>query len=267
MLKAGLLFSKEWCELVFENRNKEYGAYQLRATVGKRYRRAFICVLLFVFVFFILPLAAGLYMHYTILLKSYDEVQQLARLKPLDAKDNHEYKEIATGRRAIPNRKPDASMEAPEITEGQEKNKEIGLRGPEEFSIKGKTFVNINPTDTVLQNDTLVPITKEELTPTEVVEQMPQFPGGPVGMMKWLDENIIYHQRCIDSKIEGEIEVVFIVNEKGMVENARITKHLHPDLDNSVLYAVRRMPKWKPGRQDGIIKPVQVTIPVDFHVE
>lgn len=267
MLKAGLLFSKQWCELVFENRNKRYGAYQLRATVGKRYRRAFAVVLLFVFVFFILPMAAGLYVRYSMLLKSYDEVRQLAKLKPLEAEDNHVYKDIATGRRAIPNRKPDASPEAPEITEGENKHKDVGLRGPEEFTVDGKAFVNINPVDTVLQNDTLVPVTKEELTPTEVVEQMPQFPGGPVGMMRWLDENIVYHQRCIDSKIEGEVVVVFIVNEQGQVENAQITKHLHPDLDKSVLFAVRRMPKWKPGRQDGIIRPVQVTVPIDFHVE
>ncbi len=98
----------------------------------------------------------------------------------------------------------------------------------------------------------------------QVVEEMPEFPGGPVEFMKWLTKNLRYPEQARQKKIQGKVVVSFIVNQDGTVANAQVVKPIHPYLDREAMRVMRMMPKWKPGNDHG--KPCQtmVCIPIVF---
>ena len=100
----------------------------------------------------------------------------------------------------------------------------------------------------------------------EVVEQMPQFPGGFAEMMKYLANNIKYPSEAHKNGTQGRVTVQAIIDTEGRVTNTRVIKGADPYLDAEAIRVVSSMPKWSPGMQDG--KPVNVkfTIPVMFRL-
>lgn len=101
----------------------------------------------------------------------------------------------------------------------------------------------------------------------EVVEQMPQFPGGFSEMMKYLGNNIQYPSEAHKNGIQGRVAVQVIIDTEGRVTNTRVVKGVDPYLDAEAIRVVSSMPKWNPGMQDG--KPVNVKflIPVMFRLQ
>ncbi|MEG1564497.1 MAG: TonB family protein [Bacteroides sp.] len=104
----------------------------------------------------------------------------------------------------------------------------------------------------------------EEQTIFEVVEQMPEFPGGTAALMKFLGKNINYPNIAQENGTQGRVIVQFVVNKDGSVVDAKVVKSVDPYLDKEALRVIGTMPKWKPGMQRG--KPVRVkyTVPVTF---
>ena len=97
-----------------------------------------------------------------------------------------------------------------------------------------------------------------------VVEDLPQFPGGAVELMKWLTKNLRYPQQAQKKKIEGKVIVQFIVTADGSMSNLQIIKKLEASCDNEAMRVMRMMPKWKPGVQDGKPCRTMVCIPIVF---
>ena len=98
----------------------------------------------------------------------------------------------------------------------------------------------------------------------EVVEVMPQFPGGQIAMLKYIMENIKYPKQIMEEGIQGRVTVSFIVEKDGRVSNVRLLRSVQPALDKEAIRVVKSMPKWTPGKQNG--KPVRVrfNLPVMF---
>jgi protein TonB len=96
----------------------------------------------------------------------------------------------------------------------------------------------------------------------EMVEEMPEFPGGYNAMNKFIAENIKIPEYAMH--IEGKVFVRFIVDTDGSIKNVRILKGLHRDYDNAAVKVVSKMPKWKPGKQAGKAVKVQFEIPIRF---
>ena len=101
----------------------------------------------------------------------------------------------------------------------------------------------------------------------QVVEQMPEFPGGMEALMKYLQKNIKYPSRAQDNNVQGRVMVTFVVNKDGTIVDPEVIKAVDKDLDNEALRVVKSMPKWNPGKQRG--KPVRVkyTVPVTFRLQ
>lgn len=97
-----------------------------------------------------------------------------------------------------------------------------------------------------------------------VAEQMPEYPGGTVQLMKFLSENVKYPKEAIAKKIEGRVIVAFVVNVDGSISDAQVVRSVDPMLDKVALHVVGMMPKWKPGRQGGKVVRVKYNIPVNF---
>ena len=100
----------------------------------------------------------------------------------------------------------------------------------------------------------------------DVVEQMPDFPGGAVEMMKFLSENVKYPEEAFSKGIEGRVIANFIVETDGTITNVKVIKKVSDEIDAEAVRLIKSMPKWKPGMQNG--KPVRVkyTIPVSFRL-
>lgn len=98
----------------------------------------------------------------------------------------------------------------------------------------------------------------------DVVEVMPQYPGGPIAMLKYIMENIKYPEQAMKEGIQGRVTVRFIVEKDGSISDVRPVLSVHPLLNKEAVRVVESMPKWSPGKQNG--KPVRVrfNVPVMF---
>lgn len=104
----------------------------------------------------------------------------------------------------------------------------------------------------------------EEAVSFRVVEDLPQFPGGAVEMMKWLTRNLKYPRAAEEQKLQGKVVAEFIVNKDGSVTDVKIVKPLNALCDREVLRVLSMMPRWTPGIQDGKPCRTKVCIPVIF---
>jgi len=102
----------------------------------------------------------------------------------------------------------------------------------------------------------------------EKADQMPEFPGGQKMMMRFLAKNLKWHPfQSTEEKAQGIVVVRFVVNKEGRVINPTIIKSVHPAIDNEALQAIRLMPIWKPGIQDGKAVNVYFTMPIYFSLK
>ena len=101
----------------------------------------------------------------------------------------------------------------------------------------------------------------------DVVEEMPEFPGGPKALMDYLMTNVKYPKTAFDANIQGRVIAQFVVDKEGTVRDAHIVKSVDPALDAEALRVINNMPKWRPGRQNGKVVNVKYTIPVSFSLD
>ncbi|MBQ2491199.1 MAG: energy transducer TonB [Muribaculaceae bacterium] len=101
----------------------------------------------------------------------------------------------------------------------------------------------------------------------DVVEQMPEFPGGMPAMIEFLQTNLNYPKDAKKQKVGGRVLVMFVVETDGSMSNVRVAKKIFPSLDAEALRVVKAMPKWNPGKEKG--KPVRVNfaIPIVFSLK
>ncbi|MCL1850529.1 MAG: energy transducer TonB, partial [Bacteroidetes bacterium] len=111
-------------------------------------------------------------------------------------------------------------------------------------------------------------VSKEDANtaPLRFVEEMPEPIGGLDSMYQFLRENLIYPTEAKEKGISGQVFLEFVVEKDGSVSNVKVIKGTHPELDAEALRAVKLLPKWKPGKQNG--KPVRCfyNIPVRFSI-
>lgn len=137
----------------------------------------------------------------------------------------------------------------------------------------------IDESTTIINEDNVAPVEvkyvpvqvveeePEEQTIFEVVENMPDFPGGQAALMLYLAKNIKYPTIAQENGTQGRVIVQFVVNKDGSIVDAKVVRSVDPYLDKEALRVINTMPKWKPGMQRG--KPVRVkfTVPVMFRLQ
>jgi len=104
----------------------------------------------------------------------------------------------------------------------------------------------------------------QQTTIFKVVEQMPEYPGGEMAMMKFIQSNIQYPMMEKENDIQGRVVLKFIVNEDGSVSDITVRKSLSPGLDKEAIRLVRLLPKFKPGMQQGKAVRVEYMLPILF---
>jgi periplasmic protein TonB len=96
------------------------------------------------------------------------------------------------------------------------------------------------------------------------VEEMPQFPGGLAGLQLYISRNTLYPEEAMRRRISGTVIVRFCIEADGSVSKIALSKAINPILDSVSVQAIRKMPRWRPGKQHGKSIKVWYTIPINF---
>jgi protein TonB len=101
----------------------------------------------------------------------------------------------------------------------------------------------------------------------DVVEVMPQFPGGMDALVTYLQNNIVYPPEAEEKGIEGKVVLTFIVEPDGSITYVKVVSPVDKLLDAEAVRVIKTMPKWIPGMQNGVAVRVKYTAPIAFNLE
>lgn len=118
--------------------------------------------------------------------------------------------------------------------------------------------------ETETDEDEIIEIEEDDEEFFMVVENMPEFPGGDLGLMKFIQKNVRYPAIAKEYNITGKVYVSFIVDKQGNVTNVKIVRGVDKNLDAEAVRVVSSLPKYKPGKQRGKAVRVMFTIPINF---
>jgi len=131
-----------------------------------------------------------------------------------------------------------------------------------EDEVEIENEVEIEETET--DEEEMIEIEEDDEEFFMVVENMPEFPGGDLGLMKFIQKNVRYPAIAKEYNITGKVYVSFIVDKKGNVTNVKIVRGVDKNLDAEAVRVVSSLPKYKPGKQRGKAVRVMFTIPINF---
>ena len=98
------------------------------------------------------------------------------------------------------------------------------------------------------------------------VDELPVFPGGDQACANWVAKKLKYPPKCKKEKIEGFVIVQFVVEKNGKVSNVKAIRSPHPDLAETAIRTMRKMPKWTPGKVGGKAVRSKLNLPVRFRL-
>ena len=101
----------------------------------------------------------------------------------------------------------------------------------------------------------------------DVVEKMPEYPGGQAALFEYLSKNVKYPADAEKKKIEGRVLVTFVVNTDGSITDIEVVRKTFPSLDAEAVRVISGMPRWKPGEQKGQKVRVKYTVPLTFRLK
>ncbi len=262
------LTTYDWREVVFQGKNKEYGAYVMRSDSDKRHNIAMLIIALVAVVGFSLPklieLATPKQKEVMV------DVTELSNIKK-KAEVKQELKRPVTDE-PPPAVKSSVKFTAPVIKKDEEVKEEDEIKSQDDLN---KTDLAISIADVKGNSDAgeLIEDIKEAVTevveekPFDVVEQMPTFPGGDAELFKFLSENIRYPVIAQENGVQGRVIVRFVVTRKGDVDRIEVVRSVESSLDKEAIRIVKSMPKWIPGRQNGESVSVWFTLPINFKLQ
>lgn len=272
------LISRDWTEMVFEGRNKEYGAYRLRKNAGKRNLYSLITI-------FIAALAiwGGISLvkfvesrTKTVAQTSVAEISALNQPKKKAEVKQQQKVKLDQPEKVVERVKSSVKFTAPVIKKDDQVKPEDELKTQEEL-MNTKTAIgaldvkgNDDANGEVLKLKEAVaqPEPKPEVEKVfDVVEQMPSFPGGPSALMEWLSNNVKYPVVAQENGVQGRVVVSFVVERDGSITDVKVVRGVDPSLDKEASRVVRAMPRWIPGKQNGSAVRVKYNVPVAFRLQ
>jgi protein TonB len=257
------VFAAPMDEIVFEHRNKTYGAYILRKLYPKNVTKALIMAVIILLGGLAYPLASSYYAQ-----KRAKYIEKAASAEFLDMDKPTEEAPPPPP----PPPPPPAALEqkvkfvAPIVT-----TEEV----VEDADIFNQDDLAQTTTNEAVAIEEIVVETKVEVIEVEeskkevftIVEEMPAFPGGEAERNKFLAENIQYPQQATENGIQGTVYVSFVVDSKGNVTDVKILRGIGGGCDEEALRVVRMMPKWHPGKQNGKNVRVLFNMPIYFKLQ
>ena len=272
------LIDKNWVELVFDGRNKEYGAYVLRKETGMRNIKSMLLVFAV-----IIAIMAGVAAKVAIenafpkkgAIETDVELTKLAEKKEVKVEKKAPVK--VEEQKVVEKVKSSVKFTPPVIKKDDEVKPEEELKSQEDlnktntaigsFDVKGNDETGgevLKAKEVIAQPE---PPKEEETKVFDVVEVMPTFPGGQQALFEWLSKNIKYPVVAEENGVQGRVIVTFVVERNGSITDVQVAKSVDPSLDKEAVRVVKAMPHWIPGKQNGSAVRVKFTVPVTFRLQ
>ena len=272
------LIDKNWVELVFDGRNKEYGAYVLRKETGMRNIKSMLLVFAV-----IIAIMAGVAAKVAIenafpkkvAIETDVELTKLAEKKevkvekkaPVKVEEQKVVEKVKSSVKFTPPviKKDDEVKPEEELKSQEDLNKSNTAMGS--FDVKGNDETGgevLKAKEVIAQPE---PPKEEETKVFDVVEVMPTFPGGQQALFEWLSKNIKYPVVAEENGVQGRVIVTFVVERNGSITDVQVAKSVDPSLDKEAVRVVKAMPHWIPGKQNGSAVRVKFTVPVTFRLQ
>ncbi len=278
------LIDPKWVDMVFANKNKEYGAYQLRkGTSGRNIKSIIILV--------IAALLVGGFLAYKVRADKLAE-EERARMEAIELSKLQEQAKKEKKQEEIKPKVEQPKKEIPEVRESQKFTAPVVKKDElvkEENQVKQMdkldekvAISNVDQEGTkdrtveAVRNDIAVAPPPPEEKPKEevkqvvenkvfdIAEQMPSFKGN---VNQWLSQNLTYPAVAAENGIQGRVIVNFVVEKDGSISNVQVVRSVDPALDKEAVSVVKRMPKWNPGMNNGQPARVKFTLPVTFKLQ
>ncbi len=246
-------------DIIFENRNKEYGAYKLR----KKYNINIITGLLI-----------GLVIISTSTIIPYLEekskgIEKLPRESPVV---------ISMQKMDLPpdNIAPPPPPPMPHEEKIVQQQKYVAPKVVDtiidadtaKLMTAAEAQATVQPKDTVSPQPLAMAVLPEvNDEPFTIVQEMPEFPGGRQALMKYIAEKTVYPEIALENKVEGKVVVRFCVTAKGGVSQVSVLAGVSPELNAEAERVVKSFPRFKPGKQSGIPVPVWYVVPITFSLK
>ena len=272
------LISSDWVDLVFEGRNKAYGAYRLRKSTTKRNILAMVAVVILLIVAFII-LTVKNFVDEQRAKVAMTQMAELTNYKQPEKKAEVKQKKVEVEpERVVERVKSSIKFTAPVIKKDEEVKPDEELKTQDElmstktaigtFDVKGNDDANgeiLKAKDVIAEPEP--PKHEEENKVFDIVEQQPLFPGGPAALMKYLSENTKYPVVAQENGVQGRVTVQFVVEKDGSISDVHVLRGVDPSLDKEAVRVVKSMPRWTPGKQNGITVRVNYRVPVLFRLQ
>jgi protein TonB len=244
-------------DLVFADRNKQYGAYDIRKLYELRLSKSFM----FSTLGFVLLILSPFFLQFLSktaenIAKARTEVEVvLTEPPPLDATPPPPPppppQPVRETVRFVP---PVVKEDAPE--EDPPPQEQLVETTVSTVTQEGTKDEDIPPEPEVVDPDAGKIFT--------IVEEMPSFPGGELELIKFLQKNIKYPAMARENGISGKVYVTFVVDKEGKIKDAKVLRGIGGGCDEEALRVVRSMPDWKIGKQNGRPVAVQYNLPISF---
>jgi periplasmic protein TonB len=256
-------------DIIFENRNKEYGAYTLRKSYNNRMRIALLSMAGMCLVFCLL------------LLKNSSAVLNLRNpdISIPEQKVSEFHKPSLPEHKVVMNsfhvKKSNIITGPPRIVDSVNINKlpATPVKPMPSLNSTGVSEINFPSGEQGAGNNSKIngaapaPVVKiNKPHPLNIAEIMPQYPGGTKALLDFLKKNL----RAPEEITEGDevsVKIKFVVNYSGKLESFDIIKSGGMAFDNEVLRVLKKMPLWIPGKSNGENVSVYYVVPVKFTSE
>lgn len=283
MAKDVDLTSQEWRDLVFEGKNKDFGAYVMRSTSRQRHTKSVVWVLIALAIILTLLILSvnGAFA------KPEEDNIAVGTEQEMATFDSEEYEEEEIEEMEqfeLP--EPEEIIAPEEVANSQQVTDLLIVEDDkieEEKQVKNQDQVmdneaqlgtvditeGVNDLNKIEVKEQVIaePVVEDEPVSIAMVEQKPTFPGGESAMYAWLGQNIVYPPAASEEGVQGRVVVEFVVGKDGSITNVRVVRPRHPALDKEALRVVKAMPNWIPGRNNGQPVKVTYTLPVTFKLQ
>lgn len=279
------LASREWCDLVFEGRNREYGAYRARANKGKFQLRALIFVLILIaaiIAFLVAKNAVEAAIEKNRALDG-DQVTELSQLKKDEPKKEEKKKEPelkyeepkqekvkvkASIEFTVPKIVDDDKVDhSKELKTQDEVTKSSFAIASQDYAGDGEGGINIDDLkDNQTAGGTSTP-KEEEVVDNALVEVQASYPGGEAALLAFISKTLVYPQIAVEQDLQGTVILRFRVNADGTVGDIIVKKSLSRECDQAAADVVKKLKRFIPAKQQGHPVPVWFTLPIRFQIQ
>ena len=281
------LASRDWCEMVFEGRNKEYGAYRHRANKGKFQLRAIIIVILMIaaivaFIFAKSAVEAAINKGKDIEIETTVELQELKKDEPKKEEKKREEPKLeyekplekvavkSSIQFTVPKIVDDAHVDHSKELKTQDEltKSKFAIASQDYINETGGTGINI---DDLKENQqaggTSVPPKEPEVVDNAIVEVPATYPGGEAALLSFVSKNLVYPAIAQEQELQGTVILRFKVDVDGSVSAVKIEKSLSRECDEAAADVVRKLKRFVPAKQQVHPVPVWFRLPIRFRIQ